>query len=250
MADPVDVLAFAAHPDDVEVFAGGTVATLVRQGYRVAVVDLTRGELGSRGTVEERAREARNAARILGLHARENLGLPDGDIADTSENRWRVIRAVRKYRPHLALIGAPECRHPDHVDATRLLAKAIWQAGLAQLPSLEEGAAQEPWRPAHVFHYMQHRPFEPTLVVDVSDAWEVRMEALYAFASQFPRPGSAPDGPTTFISDPAFVDSLEARAREWGFRIGVRYGEPLLYRQGPFGVTDLVSTFPGARPHR
>jgi bacillithiol biosynthesis deacetylase BshB1 len=250
MADAahVDVLAFGAHPDDVELFAGGTIATLVARGHRVAIVDLTRGELGSRGTPAIRAKEAAAAAEILGVSHRENLGLPDGDIANTAENRWRVLRAVRKYRPHIALIGATACRHPDHPAATRLVSDGLFAAGLARLESTEAGLPQEPWRAAHVLHYMQHVDFEPSVVVDVTDAWETRMQALAAYATQFHVPDGPDDEPETYVSSRSFLEWVEARARTFGHRIGVRYGEPLRYASGPIAVTDLMTTFPGTPP--
>jgi bacillithiol biosynthesis deacetylase BshB1 len=249
---PLDVLAFAAHPDDVELFAGGTIALLVSQGYRVGICDLTRGELGSRGTPELRRREALEAGRILGIESRENIGLADGDIANTAENRWLIARMLRKYRPHIALIGAPDCRHPDHPAAARLVADAIFPAGLAKIETRDLGEPQEPWRPQHVLHYMQNIPFEPTLVVDVSDVWETRMEALLAYRSQFfsGEYEAGPGEPETYISNPDYLASIEARARVYGQRIGARFGEPFLYRHGPIGTNNLMSFLERGKPHR
>jgi len=243
MAEPaLDVLAFAAHPDDVEFFAGGTVALLVRQGHRVGIVDLTRGELGSRGTSESREREAAEAAEILGIHARVNLGLPDGDILNTRANRIEVARQIRRFRPRILLVPAPDCRHPDHPAAARLVTDAVFPSGLTRVVTTLDGETQEPWRPHHVLHYMQSIPFEPTLVVDVTSVWDVRMRALRAFTSQVHDPAyeASEDEPETFISNPAFVEWIEARSRTWGYRIGATYGEPLLYRHGPIGVDDLA----------
>lgn len=239
---PLDVLAFAAHPDDVEVFAGGTVALLTSQGYAVGIVDLTRGELGSRGSVEIRAREAAAAADILGVRNRVNLGLADGDIRNTIENRIEVARQIRRYRPRILLVPAPDCRHPDHPAAARLVTDAIFGAGLARIESTLGDRPQEPWRPHHVLHYMQSIPFEPTLVLDVTPVWDTRVRALRAFSSQIHDPGyeASSNEPETFISNPAFVEWIEARSRTWGYRIGATYGEPLLYRHGPMGVSDLV----------
>lgn len=239
---PLDVLAFAAHPDDVELFAGGTVALLVSQGYRVGIVDLTRGELGSRGSVEAREREAAEAAAILGVQARVNLGLPDGDIANTPGNRIEVARQIRRFRPRILLVPAPDCRHPDHPAAARLVTDAVFPAGLVKVHAGLDGRPLEPWRPHHVLHYMQSIPFEPTLVVDVTPVWDVRMRALRAFTSQIHDPAyeASPDEPDTFISTPAFIDWIEARSRALGYRIGATYGEALLYRHGPIGVDDLV----------
>ena len=250
--DPVDVLAFGAHPDDVELCAGGTVALLVKQGYRVGIVDLTRGELGSRGTVDLRAKEAAAASDILGVHARENLGFADGDITNTVENRWRVLRAIRKYRPHIVLIGAPECRHPDHGAGARLVADAIFQAGLVKITSQEFGQDQEPWRPSHVLHYMQSLDFIPDFVVDVSETWEQRTRAVKAYKSQFHSEDYEPseDEPETFVSNPAFMQFFEARAVSLGYRIGASHGEGFLYRHGPVGVTDLMQVLERGRRYR
>lgn len=249
----LDVLAFAAHPDDVELCAGGTMCLLARQGYATGVVDLTRGELGSRGTPEGREVEAADAGRILGLAARENLGIPDGGLENTPEHRVRVIRAVRRYRPRVVLINAPEDRHPDHPAAARLVADALFYAGLAKVETTDDdGAPQEPWRPQHVLHYLQNVDFTPTFVVDVSSVWEERVEALRAFKSQFHHPDYRPaEGePETFVSNPAFFAWVEARARAWGYRIGATYGEPFLYRHGPIGVDDLVATLARDRTFR
>lgn len=243
MPELLDVLALAAHPDDIELCVGGTVCTLTRAGHRVGIVDFTRGELGSRGTPELRLQEAETAAAVLGLSVRENLGLPDGNIENSKANQRAVIRVIRRYRPRVVLINALACRHPDHGAAARLAIDALYYAGLRKIATTEDdGAPQEPWRPHHVLHYMQAVPFDPTFVVDVSDVWEQRTEALQAFASQFYNPDYDPqaDEPETFISNPEFFAWVEARARTYGFQIGVTYGEPLLYRHGPVGVRDLM----------
>ena len=185
MPEPLDVLALAAHPDDVELCAGGTMCLLADQGYRTGVVDFTRGEMGSRGTPEIREQEASGASEILGLASRDNLGLPDGDIPNTADARQRLIRLIRRYRPSIVLVNAPEDRHPDHPAAARLATDALFYSGLVKIETEDEGEPQEPWRPAHVLHYMQSIPFEPTFVVDVSEVWERRMEALLAYRSQF-----------------------------------------------------------------
>lgn len=243
-ATPLDVLALAAHPDDAELCAGGILCLLDEQGYRTGVVDFTRGELGSRGTPEARMKEAAAAADLLGLDARDNLGLPDGDIANTDVNRRALIQRIRRYRPHITLINSLECRHPDHGNAARLAIDALYYSGLRKIETADPrtGEAQEPWRPHHVLHYMQAIEFEPTLVVDVSSVWERRTQALQAFESQFHHPDykSAEDEPETFISTPEFFEWVESRARAYGYRIGATHGEPLLYRHGPIGTEDLA----------
>ena len=245
---PLDVLALAAHPDDVELSVGGTMCLLGEQGYRTGVVDFTRGELGTRGTPEGRLAEAADAAAVLGLAFRRNLGLPDGEIRNTKDAQRLVVQAVRAARPHVVLINAPDDRHPDHGDAARLGADALFASGLARLETAgEDGRPQRPWRPHHVLHYMNTLEFEPTFVVDVSSVWERRLAALRAFRSQF---DAVDDGPETFISTPAFLRFVEARARTYGYRIGAEYGEPLLYRHGPVGIADLVQTLGREKPVR
>ena len=246
----LDVLALAAHPDDVELSVGGTMCLLADQGHRTGIVDFTRGELGTRGTPEGRMEEAAAAAEILGLSARANLGLPDGDIQNTKANQVRLIRAVRRYRPHVVLATAEKVRHPDHGAAAQLSVDALFYAGLAKVETFEDdGTPQEPWRPHHVLHYVQALDVEPTFVVDVSGVWDRRMEALLAFESQFHRP-DGDDGPQTYISNPDFLAWVEARARTYGYRIGAAYGEPLVYRHGPVGVDDLMGVLGRGRPFR
>jgi|SRR5690554_239683 bacillithiol biosynthesis deacetylase BshB1 len=252
--EPVlDVLALAAHPDDVELCAGGTVCLLTRQGYRVGIVDFSQGELGSRGTPELRMQEAAAAAEVMGVSIRENLRIPDGNIENTPENRLKVIRMVRRYRPRIVLINPMECRHPDHGRAAVLSTEALFYSGLRKIETFEDdGTPQAPWRPHHVLHYMQSIPFEPTLVVDVTEVWEQRLRALRAFRSQFydPEYEGAPDEPVTFISNPTFFKWVEGRARTYGYGIGAEFGEPFLYRHGPFGVTDLVAALKKEKPFR
>ena len=247
----LDVLALAAHPDDVELCAGGTMCLLADQGYATGIVDFTRGELGTRGTPEGRMEEAAAAAEILGLEARENLGIPDGDIQNTKENQLKVIRAVRRHRPQIVLTTAEVVRHPDHGDATRLAVDALFYGGLAKVQTFEDdGTAQEPWRPHHILHYFQALDAaDPTFVVDVSSVWERRMEALLAFTSQFYQ-GGGEGGPETYISNPRFLAWVEARARTYGYRIGADYGEPFVYRHGPVGVDDLVAVLSRDKPFR
>ena len=249
----LDVLALAAHPDDVELCAGGTICVLARDGYATGIVDFTRGELGSRGTPEGRMEEAAAAAEILGLSARDNLGLPDGDIQNTKENQHALISLVRRYRPHIVLLNSLNERHPDHEAAARLSTDALFYSGLSKLATFEiDGSPQEPWRPSHVLHYMQTVEFEPTFVVDVTDVWEQRTAALQAFKSQFFNPDyvTGDDEPETFISNPDFFRWVEARARVYGYRTGATFGEPLLYRHGPVGVQDLMRTLGGEKRFR
>ena len=240
----LDVLALAAHPDDVELCAGGTVCLLAQQGYDVGIVDFTKGQLGSRGTPEQRMEEADRASEVIGLTARENLGMMDGDIRNTREAQLKVIEAVRHYRPNIVLINPPEARHPDHKDAAELSTDALYYSGLKEIDTTgPDGAPQAPWRPHHVLHYMQAVSFEPTMVVDVTSVWDRRIKALQAFESQFHNPDYEPseDEPETFVSNPEFFEWVKSRARTYGYTVGATYGEPFLYRHGPFGVKDLPS---------
>lgn len=244
--DALDVLALAAHPDDVELCAGGTLCLLGAQGYRTGIIDFTEGELGSRGTPEGRMDEAAQAAEIMGLAERQNLGFPDGGIENDRPSQLELIAWVRRLRPHIVLINAPECRHPDHCDAAELSIDALYYGGLRKIETEDPvtGEQQEPYRPNHILHYMQAVPFEPSMVVDVTDVWDQRIEALQAFRSQFYNPEyEAEDGePETYVSNKTFFEWVEARARVYGQRIGATFGEPLLYHNGPFGVSDLVTT--------
>ncbi len=253
MASTLDLLAFAAHPDDVELCAGGTMCVLARKGYSTGIIDLTRGELGTRGTPEGRMEEAAAAARVMGLAARENLGLPDGGIENTPAHREAVIRMLRKYRPRIVLLNAPEERHPDHPAAARLVADACFYAGLARIETTDaDGSPQQPWRPHHALHYIQTLDLEPTFIVDVTSAWEEKLETLRAFRSQVHTPGYTPAAgeSETFISNPGFFQWIEARARAWGYRIGAEFGEPFVYRHGPIGIDDLVGTLSRERKFR
>lgn len=249
----LDVLAIGAHPDDVELSAGGTVCVLVDKGYQVGIADLTRGELGSRGTAEIREQEAAASSKILGIAVRENLGIPDGNIKNSSENREKVIRVLRRYRPKMLLITAPECRHPDHGNATRLITEAVFFSGLTRIKLEEDdGQALKPWRPTHVLHFMQSIEFIPTIVVDVSSVWERRLKALAAFGSQFHNPDyeSSSNEPETFVSNPGFMKLVEARAISYGYRVGAQYGEPFLYRHGPMGTDDPMAMLDKDKPFR
>jgi bacillithiol biosynthesis deacetylase BshB1 len=255
----LDVLALAAHPDDVELCAGGTMCLLAQQGYRTGVVDFTKGQLGSRGTPEGRLAEAERASEIMGLAARENLGMMDGGLENTRDNQLKIIRQVRRFRPHVVLVNALQTRHPDHRKAARLSLDALFYGGLRKIEttapegSLEPGEAQEPWRPHHVLHYMQAVPFDdPTLVVDVTDVWDQRIDALQAFASQFFNPDydAEADEPETFVSNRNFFDWVEARARTYGYKVGATFGEPFRYHRGPFGARDLMQVLGSEKAYR
>jgi len=237
----VKVVAIGAHPDDVDLYAGGLVASLVRRGAEVAMVDLTAGELGTRGTPEVRAEEAAEAARILGVASRECLGLPDGGIVRTDPEQTRaVVEALRRHRPELVLAPWEVDLHPDHRETAHLVRRARFFARVERLDA--EG---EPFRPGPILFYEQKIPFEPDLVVDVGEVRSVKRAAIAAFASQFFR---APDDPIrTEISEPEFHEMLEARSRTHGARIGVAWGEGYR-RDEPQAVLDPLHLLPGVRP--
>lgn len=244
-----DILAFGAHPDDTELGCSGTLARLVQMGKGVVVVDLTRGEMGTRGTPEIREEEAGNAAEILGLQARENLGLPDTELLNNRESQRSVIRVVRHFRPHICILGAETDRHPDHGKATRFLLDALFYGGLEKIETIgPDHQSQKPHRPAHILHYMQDRPFEPDFIFDITDTIELKERALRAFATQFDveEPG---DEPETYISNPEFFESIRARARFYGHQAGFKYGEPFRYAGGPIPLTSL-SLFEETSPRR
>ncbi len=234
----LDVLAIGAHPDDIDLSCGGTIIKLVRQGHSVGMVDLTEGELGTRGSRDLRLREAEAAKAVLGAAIRENLRIPDGNIENTPENRIRLIRLIRTYRPDVLLIPHSMDRHPDHEHAHVLSRESCFYAGLEKIRTLEGGVAQEPWRPRAYYHFMQWFEFVPSFIVDVSEEYERRMEAVRAFRSQFFDPDS--NERSTVLSTPEFMEMLRTRLEYYGDRIGKRYGEPF-FSTAPIHVPDLVS---------
>ncbi|QDA62031.1 bacillithiol biosynthesis deacetylase BshB1 [Hymenobacter jejuensis] len=233
----LDILAIAAHPDDVEMTCGGTLAAAVAQGKKVGILDLTRGELGTRGTPEIRAAEAEAAANILGVHVRENLGLPDGFFQNDREHQLPIIAALRLFQPDIVLSNAIHDRHPDHGRGAQLTSEACFLAGLRMIETLDAaGQPQAAWRPKYVYHYIQDRLIMPDFVVDVSAYWDKKKASIEAFQSQF----FNIDGkePNTYLTTPGFQNFLEARGREMGHLIGVEFGEGFT-RERMIGVRDL-----------
>jgi N-acetylglucosamine malate deacetylase 1 len=240
-ASPIHILAVGAHPDDVEISCGGTLALAARQGLRVAILDLTCGELSTNGTVEERAAEAREAARILGAAARRNAELPDGGIDPLDpEHARRVVRVLRELRPALLLSHAPRDRHPDHVEASRIVDRAWYLAGLRRF----DPGDLEPHRPEGRYHFASRIGFTPTFVVDVTPAWEEKRRAILAHGTQV---GRAEGTRPTPLNDPGFLGRIEARARHFGSQIGVLYGEPFRATE-PLGFRTLDALMRTARP--
>lgn len=237
------VLAFGVHPDDVELSCSGTLINEVKKGNPAGVIDLTQGELGTRGTIETRKKEAADAAAIMGLSIRENLYMRDGFFKNDEEHQLKVIRAIRKYQPEIILANVLDDRHPDHGRAGHLLKESCFLAGLSKIETFDdEGNPQQRWRPKQVLHYIQDRFYEPDLIVDISDVFEQRMEAIKAYATQFHVNDDSFQGTQTYISTPDFAESLVARARLMGKRIGVKYGEGFLSQKsiGVRGLGDLV----------
>ncbi|MEN9525401.1 MAG: hypothetical protein RLZZ256_785 [Bacteroidota bacterium] len=235
----VDILAIGVHPDDVELSCSGTLAKEIRDGKKVAIVDLTRGELGTRGTAETRDQEAQEAARILGVHARENLGMRDGFFVNDEAHQKQIIRIIRKYQPSIILANILHDRHPDHGRAGQLVRDAAFLSGLSKIETFDEsGSPQARWRPAYVLHYIQDNYYDPDLVVDITDVFETRMASIQAYKTQFLAQDN--DGPKTYISSPEFFDSIIGRCRLMGKRIGVKYAEGYVTEK-KIGVANLSS---------
>lgn len=219
----LDILAIGAHPDDVELGCGATLAKEISNGKKAGILDLTRGELGTRGSAEIRMKEAARAAKILGVEFRHNLEFADGFFVNNAASQLEVIKVLRKYRPDVVLCNAIEDRHTDHAKGSTLVSEACFLSGLKKIETILEGNTQKPWRPRHVFHYIQWKEIEPDFVVDVSGFLETKLEAVFAFESQFHKPdGNEPETP---ISSTNFRDSITYRAQNLGRLIGVSHGE-------------------------
>lgn len=232
-----DILFFGAHPDDIELSAGGTVAKTVKDGLRVALVDLTRGEMGTRGTPQTRKREALQSAKILGASERIQLDFGDGNLRTGREQELEIIEILRRTRPALVVAPYPDDRHPDHSRAGRIVTEASFYAGLR---ALETGLPAH--RPQTVIYYLQNYHVEPTFVVDVTSSWKTKMRAVAAFKSQFYDPSSKE--PKTKISDPKFLELIEGRGMHFGGMIGAHYGEAFVTKQPP-RISDLMTAYGG-----
>ncbi len=219
----LDILAFGAHPDDVELGSAGAILAAIAQGKKVGIIDLTKGELGTRGTVAIRLNEAQAASKILGVTIRENLGMTDGFFKNDQEHQLIIIECIRRFKPSIVLCNAPEDRHPDHGRAASLVSDACFLAGLSKIKTTHNGVEQTAWRPANVFHYIQSRNLTPSFVVDISAHMDTKMASILAHASQFYDPNSKE--PSTFISGNSFLEFVKGRAKELGQQIGVDYAE-------------------------
>lgn len=236
----LDILAIGAHPDDIELSCSGTILKEIAAGKKVGVLDLTHGELGTRGSGELRLVEAANSAKILGLSCRENLGLKDGFFQNDEAHLRSIARIVRKYQPEIVLSNAPEDRHPDHGRASKLISDACFYSGLRRIETEWEGTAQEAWRPKVIYNYIQDRFLTPDFVVDVSPFAAKKMESIKAFKSQFYNPQSnEPESPLTMQNFFAFV---EGRMMDMGRYIQADFGEGFLVER-PSGVTSLSDLY-------
>ncbi|UEG55369.1 bacillithiol biosynthesis deacetylase BshB1 [Mucilaginibacter daejeonensis] len=233
----LDILALPVHPDDAELGCAGTILKHNAMGKKCGIVDLTQGELGTRGTAEIRLKEAQAAAEILGLAVRDNLGIPDGFFENTREYQLKVIEVIRRYQPEIVITNAYYDRHPDHGRASDLVQTACFLAGLRKIETFDKGQPQEAWRPKHLLHFVQDMLIIPNILIDVTDHWETKKASIMAYGSQFHNPDWI-DEPQTYISTPEFINNVEARDREFGRQIQAKYAEGFLSRK-ILGVDSL-----------
>jgi len=233
----LDILVLPVHPDDAELGCAGTILKHIALGKKVGIVDLTRGELGTRGSAEIREQEAAASSKILGVTVRENLGLPDGFFENTKEYQLKVIAAIRKYRPEIVITNAYYDRHPDHGRANQIVETSAFLSGLRKIETYLDGKLQEAWRPNLLLHFIQDEYIKPDILVDVTDEWDKKIESINAFGSQFFNPNWENE-PQTYISSPEFIQVIEARAREFGKVMNVKYAEGFTSRR-VLGVDNL-----------
>jgi len=236
----LDILAIGAHPDDVELSCSGTLAKEVDKGKKVGILDLTRGELGTRGTAETRDKEAKDAAEILGVRVRKNLEFSDGFFSNNTAHQLEIIKILRKYRPEVVLCNAIHDRHIDHGKGSRLVSDACFLSGLKKIETIYEGNSQKEWRPKHIYHYIQWYDIEPDFVVDISGFMEKKLESVKAYKTQFFDQGSKETN--TPISSSNFIDSVTYRARNLGRIIGTEHGEGFTVERYPAvdSILDLI----------
>ena len=224
MSDKLDFLAFGAHPDDVELGCGATIAKLVSQGKKVGIVDLTRGELGTRGSAEIRTKETNEASNILGITIRENMNFKDGFFRNDEEHQLKIIQVIRKYQPDFVFCNAPDDRHIDHPKGSQLIVEASFLSGLIKINTDDSsGNAQKQWRPKNIYHYIQWKNLDPDFIFDVSGFQNTKMDAVKCYSSQFYDPKSKE--PETPISTKNFLNFVQSRANDFGRLIGVEHGE-------------------------
>lgn len=228
----LDLLAFGVHPDDIELSCAGTILVEKQNGKKVGIIDLTKGELGTRGDAKTRKEEAENSAVILGVDIRENLEMADGFFKNDEENQVKIIKVLRKYRPEIILCNAPEDRHPDHGRSADLVNDATFLSGLKKIETKDEkGNLQEVWRPKYVLNYIQDTYLSPAFVIDISGVFDKKIEAIEAFSTQFYNPEASDKEPQTYISSPEFLESVINRSKMFGKMIGVKYAEGFLTKK-------------------
>lgn len=232
----LDVLAIGVHPDDVELGCSGTLIKEIKREKKVGVIDLTEGELGTRGTVSDRYEEATEAAKIMGVTVRENLKMRDGFFKNDEEHQLQLIRVLRKYQPEIVFGNVLDDRHPDHGRAGKLIYDACFLSGLSKIETFVDEIPQNKWRPKYLFQFVQDRFYEPHILIDISDVWEQRVNSIKAYKSQFFNPDSRE--PQTYISSPEFLESVTARARLLGKRIGVQFAEGFISHKS-IGIQNL-----------
>ncbi len=233
----VDILAIGVHPDDVELGAGATILKQIDLGYKVAIVDLTKGELGTRGSAALRMKEAKKAMKYAGVSFRENLSMADGFFENNKANKMKIIKAIRKYQPDIVLANALRDRHPDHGRASLLIRESCFLAGLVKVKTKVGNKNQAKWRPRKVFCYIQDHDIAPDVVIDVTGYMDRKIEFVQCYGSQFFSPDSK--APQTPISTQAFLDNLKGRAQSFGRRIGAEYGEGFTCEEY-IGIGDLT----------
>jgi len=234
----IDILVFGAHPDDAELACSGTIAKHIAAGKKVGIVDLTKGELGTRGTAELRMKEAEKSSKILGISFRDNLGFADGFFSNDKEHQLAIIKKIRQYQPEIVLANSISDRHPDHGKAAKLVADSCFYAGLLKIETNWEGKKQKEWRPKAVYHYIQDYSLEPDFVVDTSDFFEIKKNAILSFSSQFYDPTNKE--PMTPISSKEFLNFVKARDIHYGRPIGAKYAEGFKVNRS-IGINDLFN---------
>jgi N-acetylglucosamine malate deacetylase 1 len=226
----LDILAFGVHPDDVELGCAGTLLACIDQGKKVGIIDLTQGELGTRGTADTRKVEAENAAKVLGVHVRENLKMADGFFKNDEAHQKQIIQIIRKYQPEIVLCNAPEDRHPDHGRSAALVADAAFLSGLRKIETKDsDGKLQKEHRPTYVFHYIQDRQLTPDFVIDITPFHDKKLASILCYSTQFYNENSTE--PETYISTPLFLESIKAKAMLLGKQIGVNFAEGFITKK-------------------
>jgi bacillithiol biosynthesis deacetylase BshB1 len=236
----IDILVFAAHPDDAELACSGTIVKHIKQGKKVVICDLTQGQLGSRGNSETRLEEAKASAKILQLTERINLGFRDGFFEVDEQHLLEVVKIIRHYQPKVILCNAPSDRHPDHGRASELVSRANFLAGLLKIETDYHGKTQTHYRTERLYKYIQDRYLQPDFVIDITPEMETKMQSILAFSSQFYKEGEDASAPQTPISSKEFIEFVKARSREFGRNIGVEFGEGFITER-PLSVNDITT---------